>query len=407
MASLDTDSIRSGFPALSRIENGVPVAYLDGPGGTQVPASVIDAMAGVLRSGVSNLGGGFGASDDAVEIVASGREAIADLFNATPQEISFGQNMTSITFAVSRALARSWRPGDVVVVTSLDHDANFTPWVLAARDAGVEVRVAEFDTTTGELPSEAFAAVLDERVRLVALCAAANSIGTTVDVRAVTALAHQVGALTYVDAVHAGPHRLIDVAALGCDFLVASAYKFFGPHTGVLYGRFDLLDDLDFYKVRPATDTPPEKVETGTQSFESIAGVIAAVDYLSSLGVGGTRRQRLESAFSLIESHEGDLTRRFIEGVGGMPHVSVVGVPAADRRRVSTFAVSVEGMPASEASASLAKHGIYSWAGNYYAVNAMDRLGFGDNGGLLRIGFVHYNTGGEVDRVLEALAGLR
>jgi cysteine desulfurase family protein (TIGR01976 family) len=406
MGSLDTDRIRSRFPALTRLENGVAVAYLDGPGGTQVPSNVIDAMAGVHRSGVSNLGGGFGASNEAVEIMASGREAMADFFNATPQEISFGQNMTSITFAVSRALGRSWRPGDVVVVTSLDHDANFTPWVLAARDAGVEVRVAEFDTATGELPTEAIAAVLDERVRLVAFCAAANSIGTTVNVGEVTALAHEVGALTYVDAVHAGPHRLMDVAASGCDFLVASAYKFFGPHTGVLYGRSDLLADLDFYKVRPAPDTPPEKMETGTQSFESIAGVTAAVDYLASLGVGGTRRQMLERAFSLIEAHEGDLANRFIEGVGDLPHVAVIGVPA-DKGRVSTFALSVEGMPTSEASAALGSQGIYTWAGNYYAVNAMDRLGFGGEGGLLRIGFVHYNTAGEVDRVLEGLAALR
>ncbi len=303
---LDVEAVRARFPALQRLEGARQAAYLDGPGGTQVPQEVIDAMAGVLRDGVSNLGGGFGSSEFAETITAEARRAMADLFNADPAEVSFGQNMTSITFAVSRALATTWKPGDAIVVTSLDHDADFTPWVRAAGDAGVEVRIAEFDPATGELDPAVIGRLLDERVRLVAVCVASNAIGTVVDVQGVAALAHESGALVYLDAVHAGPHRLLDVQAFDCDFLVASAYKFFGPHTGILYGKLDRLAELDAYKVRPAPSDPPGKLETGTQSFESMAGVTAAVDYLASLGDsnGGPRRQRLEDAYSAIGDHE-------------------------------------------------------------------------------------------------------
>ena len=296
LPNLDPAAVRSRFPALSRTEGGRPVAYLDGPGGTQVPDTVIDAMSGALRKGVSNLGGGFGASQDADLITSAARLAMADLFNADPSEISFGQNMTSITFAVSRALASSWGSGDAVVVTSLDHDANYTPWVRAAQDAGAQVRVAEFDTSSGTLDPEAVARLLDDQVRVVAVCVASNAIGTVVDVAAIAAAAHEAGALVYLDAVHAGPHRLLDVGAIDCDFLVASAYKFFGPHTGILYGKLDRLADLDFYKVRPAPSDPPDKLETGTQSFESMAGITAAVDYLASLA--GTRPKLDEPGWS-------------------------------------------------------------------------------------------------------------
>lgn len=406
--AFDVESIRTRFPALARIEAGQPAAYLDGPGGTQVPETVIEAMSAVLEAGVSNLGGDFGASQHAERITNQGREAMADFFNATPGEISFGQNMTSITFAVSRALARTWRAGDSIVVTSLDHDANFTPWVEAARDAGIEVRVAEFDPSTGELDPGSIADLLDDRVRLVATCVASNAIGTLVDVSTVTTLAHEAGALVYLDAVHAGPHHLIDVAAIDCDFLVASAYKFFGPHTGILYGKLDRLADLDFYKVRPAPSDPPDKLETGTQSFESIAGVTAAVDYLAELGGAseGPRRQRLESGYSRIRDHERELGQRFLDGISGLPKVTVHGVPVIDDRRVATFAISVEDVPASAVASHMAGDGLFVWHGHYYAVNAIDRLGFLDGGGLVRIGFVHYNTVSEVDRALESLASL-
>jgi cysteine desulfurase family protein (TIGR01976 family) len=403
---LDVEAVRAMFPALHRREHGHPVAYLDGPGGTQVPRAVIDAMGGVLSHGVSNLGGGFGASLDAEEAVAQGRAAMADFFACDPGEISFGQNMTSITFAVSRALSRSWRSGDAVVLTSLDHDANFTPWARAAEDTGVEVRIAEFDAAAGVLDPEAVARVLDDRVRLVATCVASNAIGTLVDVEAITRLAHEAGAMVYLDAVHAGPHHLLDVRSIDCDFLVASAYKFFGPHTGILYGKLDLLADLDFYKVRPAPSDPPDKLETGTQSFESIAGVTAAVDYLAGLGDGEGRRARLESAYRNIAEHENVLGNRFIDGVAGMGKVTIHGVPMMDQRRVPTFAISVDGIAADDVAARLGAQGIYVWSGHYYALNAIDRLGFLDSGGLARIGFVHYNTVAEVDRTLEALAAI-
>ncbi|MDP9494082.1 MAG: cysteine desulfurase-like protein, partial [Actinomycetota bacterium] len=346
-------------------------------------------------------------SDDADIISTEARRAMADMFNADPNEISFGQNMTSITFAVSRAMATTWKPGDAIVVTSLDHDANFTPWVRAATENGVEVRIAEFDPTIGELDPAAIGRLLDQKVRLVAVCVASNAIGTVVDVESIATMAHETGAVVYLDAVHAGPHRLLDVKAFDCDFLVASSYKFFGPHTGILYGKLDQLATLDVYKVRPAPSDPPGKMETGTQSFESMAGITAAVDYLAGLaGDSGSRRERLEQAYALISAHERSLSERFLEGVASIPGVRVYGVPGADRRRVATFAIGVDGHGAESVAAQLARSGLYVWSGHYYAVNVMDRLGVLDQGGLVRIGFVHYNTTGEVDRVLEALASI-
>jgi len=249
------EEIRRHFPALSRQEDGREVAYLDGPGGTQMPKIAIEAMASVLENGISNLGGGYGASIAADGITASGRQAMADFLNASSGEIVFGQNMTSLTFALSRALANTWSAGDAIVVTSLDHDANYTPWVRAAAEHGVEVRVAEFDSTTGVLDPGSVIDLIDDRVRLVAVCLASNSLGTLVDIPPISLAAHEAGAVVFVDAVHAGPHRSIDVEELGCDFLAVSAYKFFGPHVGVLFGRIDHLAALDAYRV---TETPAE-----------------------------------------------------------------------------------------------------------------------------------------------------
>jgi cysteine desulfurase family protein (TIGR01976 family) len=404
---LDVEAARARFPALARRHGDRSAAYLDGPGGTQVPQDVIDATGRAWRKGVSNLGGGFAASLAAEEITDEARLAMADFFNATPAEIVFGQNMTSLTFAFSRALAAGWGPGDAVVLTSLDHDANFTPWALAARDRGVEVRVAEFDPVQGTLDPAAIEALLDQRVRMVAVCAAANSLGTVVDVAAITRLAHAAGALVYVDAVHMGPHRLIDMAQIDCDFLVASAYKFFGPHTGILFGKLEHLAAVDAYRVRPAPADPPGKWETGTQSFESLAGVTAAVDYLASLAPDpGSRRGRLERAMDLVGAHEGRLIDRFLAGVRELGRVRVYGPTEAHLDRVATFAVGVDGLTAPEVAAQLIDAGLYVWAGHYYALNVMERLGTLDAGGLVRIGFVHYNTAEEVDRVLEVLAGL-
>ena len=405
MSDFPIDSVREQFPGLSRIENGVQAAYLDGPGGTQAPQTVIESMASVLTAGVSNLGGGYGASRLAVRTMAHGRRTMAAFFNCRPEEVVFGQNMTSLTFAASRALASTWEPGDAIVLTSLDHDANFTPWVMAAADAGVEVRIAEYDTRNGLLDPEALTDLIDDRVKLIAVCLASNAIGTVVDIAPIAAVAREVGALVYVDAVHAGPHLLPDVAAMGADFLVASAYKFFGPHTGIMYGRHELLAELDAYKVRPAPSDPPGKWETGTQSFESIAGVAAAVEYLADLGDGKHLRERLADAYGRIAAYESGLGQRFLDGIADMDHVDLYGPPTLESR-VSTFAISVDGHTPAEVASHLIKEGIYVWSGHYYAVNVMDRLGVLEGGGLVRIGFVHYNTVEEVDRTLAGLRSL-
>jgi len=400
---------RARFPALARREGGRPVAYLDGPGGTQVPEAVIEAMTLRLREGASNLGGPFGASRDAEATVDAAREAAADLVGGRAGEVAFGQNMTSLTFAVSRALARRWGPGDRVVVTRLDHDANVTPWRLAAADRGVSVEMVDFDPADGTLDLEHMERAVSAGACLVAVTAASNALGTVPPLPRVADLAHAAGVLVYVDAVHYAPHRFIDVAALGADFLVCSAYKFYGPHTGVLWGREELLEAVDPYKLVPAPDTGPDRWETGTQSFESLAGVTAAVDYLAGLGEGAGRRERLRSGLAAARAHEESLAIRFFEGISGMPHLRLYGLadPARLAERTPTFALSVEGMHPAEAARRLGEQGIYAWSGDYYAVGVMEHLGVAAEGGLLRIGFVHYNTFEEVDRVLSALAGLR
>ena len=404
--ALDVGAVRSQFPALSRDVNGQPAAYLDGPGGTQVPKSVIDAMADFMRAGGSNHGGPFVTSRETDAVAASARLAVADLFGASPNEVAFGQNMTSLTLSVSRALAATWMIGDNIVVTRLDHDANVWPWVIAARDAGVEVRWLDFDPEDGcRLQIESVSDVIDRRTRLVAATHASNAVGTIVDLRSLIGAAHLVGALTYVDAVHYSPHGPVDVADLGTDFLAASAYKFFGPHTGCLYGRADVLADIAAYKIRPAPDEPPGKWETGTQSFESLAGVTAAVDYIASLGEGASRRERIGSAMQVITSYERELSERFLEGIAGISGVRLYGrtIPVG---RTPTFAVSVSGRHPDAVAAALGDLGIFVWSGDYYAVEVMRRLGVADQGGLVRIGFVHYNTFEEVDLVVAALGAL-
>lgn len=400
---MDTSSIRSQFPALDRVVAGRPAAYLDGPGGTQVPRGVIDAMAGFLEAGGSNHGGPFVTSRESDAVAATARAAIADLINAaSPDEIAFGQNMTSIALAVSRALGATWGANDNVVVTRLDHDANVWPWVLAARDAGAEVRWVDFDPGAGcRLDLDGLAAAIDQNTRLVACTHASNAVGTIVDVGAVVGMARGVGALTFVDAVHFAPHGSIDVTATGCDFLVASAYKFFGPHTGFLYGRREVLDSIAAYKIRPAPDDPPGKWETGTQSFESLAGVTAAVDHLASLGEGATRRECLVDALRHISDYEQALSTRFLAGLGEMPGIRLFGLDTS-AGRTPTFAIEVESRDPHSVAAELGKQGIFVWSGDYYAREVMARLGRADQG-LVRIGFVHYNTVGEVDRVLAAL----
>lgn len=405
---LDIDAVRSRFPALHHDDGDGPTAYLDGPAGTQVPVDVIEAMQAVMERGVGNLGGSFASSRYAQEITEAARAAIGDLFAASPDQIAFGQNMTSLTFAVSRAIATEWAEGDDIVVTDLDHDANVTPWRRAAAERGVTVRTVPFSPETGALDLDGLAAAVGERTRLVAVTCASNALGTITPLGDIVRLAHRTGALVYADAVHYAAHRLLDVAASGVDFAVASAYKFFGPHTGALYGRAEHLERLPAYKVLPAPDQGPGKWETGTQSFASLAGVTAAVDYLAGLGSGSSRRDRLVDAFTAIRAHEEALAARFLAGVAEMPRVTVYGPSDASRPgdRVSTFAVAVDGLHPSAVAEHLGRQGIYVWDGHYYAVSAMRRLGLLEEGGLVRIGFVHYTTPGEVDRVLTALEGL-
>jgi cysteine desulfurase family protein (TIGR01976 family) len=404
--AFDVSSVREQFPALQRMVGGQAAAYLDGPGGTQVPESVIDAMAGFMRAGGSNHGGPFATSRETDAVTASSRSAIADLFGASPDEIAFGQNMTSLTLSVSRALGATWNPGDNVVVTRLDHDGDVWPWVVAARDAGAEVRWIDFDPEDGcRLMTETIGDIVDRRTRLVAMTHASNAVGTVTDPRPAIEAAHAVGALTYVDAVHYSPHGLVDVAALGTDFLAASAYKFFGPHTGCLYGRREVLESVEAYKIRPAPDVPPEKWETGTQSFESLAGVAAAVDYLASLGTGATRRDQLLSTMATIGEYERSLSERFLNGIADISGVTLYGRSVRDGR-TPTFAVSVDGTHPDDVAETLGDQGIFVWSGDYYAVEVMRRLGVADQGGLVRIGFAHYNTVEEVDRVVAALGEL-
>jgi len=401
--SYDLAAIRSNFPALSRTQDGRPVAWLDGPAGTQVPRSVIEATSEVLASGVSNHGGDFAASRYGEEVTDAARAAAADLMGANPHEIIFGQNMTSLTFAVSRAIARDWQPGDRIVLTKLDHDANVTPWREAAVEKGVEVVYVEFDPATGVLDADSVVDAIDDHTRLVAVTAASNALGSVTDLAPIIQAARRVGALSYVDAVHFSAHRISNVATLQPDFLVASAYKFFGPHTGILYGRNEHLERLVPYKVQPSPDTSPDRWETGTQSFESLVAVTAAVDYIASLGTGSNRRDQLESAFSEIARHEDALSTRFLTRVAEIPGIRVFGPDAAGPQRVSTFAVDVAGKSARNVAEEMGRRGIYVWDGHYYAIGAMAQLGLLDSGGLVRIGFVHYTSAEEVDRALDAL----
>lgn len=402
----DFEAAREQFPALRRRVEDRPAIYLDGPGGTQVPQAVIAAMSGYLEAGGSNHDGPFVTSRYTDEVSANARNAMADLFHAAgPDEISFGQNMTSLTLSVSRAISRTWEPGDEVVVTRLDHDANVWPWVIAAGERNAVVRYADFDPGSGVLAPDAVRAVLSDRTRLVAVTHASNALGTLVDVAAVSAAAHEVGALVYVDAVHYTPHGVVDVQAIDADFLVASAYKFFGPHTGILYAKRRWSEAIDAVKIRPAPEAPPGKWETGTQSFESLAGVTAAVDYLAALGTGEGRREALIDAMERIGEYEEQLSARFLAGVAETPGVEVHGV-GSSQGRTPTFAVSVDGVHPDDVSAKLGEIGIFVWSGHYYAIEVMTRLGVIDDGGLVRVGFVHYSTPAEVDLVVDALGAV-
>ncbi len=403
---LDLAAIRAQFPALERRVAGQAPVYLDGPGGTQVPTRVIDAIVHYLSSCNANHGGAFRTSRESDAILHNAHQAGADLVGATdPGEVVFGANMTSLTFGFSRALARTWKAGDVVLVTRLDHDANVRPWVLAARDVGAEVRFVNVRREDATLDTDDFARKLDGRVRLVALTCASNAVGTMPDVQALSRQAHAAGALVYLDAVHYAPHGPIDVAGWDCDFLACSAYKFFGPHVGLLWGRRPLLEELPAYKLRPAADTLPDRWMTGTQNHEGLAGVAAAVDYLASLGGGATRRARLSSALNAIREYETTLVRKLLGALADRPRFRVWGLTReADLpRRAPTVSITCADRSATQLAEHLAAREIYAWHGNFYAVELTEALGVESSGGMLRLGLVHYNTAEEVDRLVRAL----
>jgi cysteine desulfurase family protein (TIGR01976 family) len=413
MPAFDPAYCREQFPALAQLHNGRPLVYFDGPGGTQVPRRVIDAVSRYLVEANANHGGAFVTSVRSDAVLHAAREALADFLNAgSADEIAFGANMTSLTFALSRALGRTWKAGDEVVVTRLDHDADVAPWVLAARDAGAIVRTVDFRPEDGTLDLDDFTRLLSARTKLVAVGLASNSLGTINDLRAISARARAAGATVFVDAVHYAPHGPIDVAALGCDLLACSAYKFFGPHVGVLWGRRDLLESLPAYKVRPAADSIPDRWMTGTQNHEGIAGAAAAVEYLAELGARfgnvpatADRRSRLRAAMTAIRAYEQTLSAKFLDVLGAIEGLRVYGI--TDRRRLAercpTVSFTMSNLPARKIAEHLAARGICAWDGNFYAVGVTERLGLDRTGGLLRVGAVHYNTAEEIERLGQAL----
>jgi cysteine desulfurase family protein (TIGR01976 family) len=415
--TLDVARIRACFPALTS-----PDVYLDNPGGTQVPHHVIDRMVDYLVTKNANHEGAFATSRASDALMDEARCAAADFFNAArPEEIVFGANMTTLTFHLSRSLARTLQPGDEIVVTRLDHDANISPWLLVAEDRGCVVRWLDFDPEDGTLRLDQLDELLSPRTRLVACACASNALGTINPVAQIIDRAHQAGALTYIDAVHYAPHGPIDVRALGCDFLVASAYKFFGPHVGVLYGRYDLLDGLMAYRVRPAPTQPPGKFETGTGNFEGLAGVLGALDYLTwvgeTLGAEHAERYRanfdgrrllLKQAMSAIRAHEIEMGAALLNELQTIPGLKLYGLTDQHRldQRVPTFSFTLADREPRAVAEALGREGIYTWDGNYYALAVTERLGLEASGGMVRVGLAHYNTPAEIERLGKALRAI-
>lgn len=406
--------IRRQFAGLGRIVAGRPAAFLDGPAGTQVPNSVISAMVHYLQKMNANHGGLFPTAMESDALLETAHQVFADFLGTNdPDTVFFGQNMTSLTYALSRALAKTWKSGDEIIVTMLDHDANYSPWVQAAHDAGVDVRRVRFRPTDCTLDLDELRSHLSERTRLVAVGCASNAVGTINPVKQITTWAHEVGAKVFLDAVHYAPHALIDVTAWDCDFLACSAYKFFGPHLGVMYGKRELLEELQPYKLRPATNDLPGKWMTGTQSHESIAGGAAAVDYIAGLGHRLTgeamlsRREALMAAYRAIGEYERGLIGRMLAGLAEIPGVQVRGITDPKRlaERVSTLAFTHNRIVPAELAERLGEQGFFTWHGNYYALNLMEQLGLEPHG-MLRVGLVHYNTAEEVDGLLGAIRGM-
>lgn len=402
--------IRAQFPAFSRKVSGQPAAYFDGPAGSQVPQSVIDAVTHALAHTNANRGAPFETSRESDAMLDEAHRAVADLLGTErPDEVAFGANMTTLTMAFSRALARTWNPGDEIIVTRLDHDANVTPWVLAARDAGAVVHHIDVDLADCTLDLEQYGRLLNDRTRLVAVGYASNATGTINPVRSIAEAAHKVGAEVFVDAVHYAPHGRINVRELGIDYLVCSAYKFFGPHVGMLWGQAARLEELVPYKLRPSPESLPGRWMTGTQNHEGIAGVAAAIDYLASLAPDAdeSRSTRLDSAFAWITEHEQQLLARLLDGLRNLPEWKVWGISDPERlsERVPTVSLTHPRIRPHHAATLLGDQGLFAWAGNHYALPFTEKAGL-EPDGTLRVGLLHYNTHEEVDRLLNALSVL-
>jgi cysteine desulfurase family protein (TIGR01976 family) len=406
---LDSAWIRAQFPALSQTVDGQPAVFFDGPGGTQVPQRVIDAISDYLRTSNANTDGVFATSQRTDAMLAGARLAMADFLACDPEEVIFGANMTSLTFAMSRAIGRELNPGDEIVVTRLDHSANYSPW-LALEERGITIRVAEINDQDCTLDMEDLARKMTSRTKLVAVGYASNAVGTINSVGEVVRMAHRVGAMAYIDAVHYAPHGPIDVRALDCDFLVCSAYKFFGPHMGVLYGKHRHLTRLQPYKVAANTHAVPLNWEWGTLNHECIAGITACVDYLADLGrhidpSASVRRSALLAAWKGIQKHERILVERLISGLLKIPGLKLYGMsdPARFADRCPTVAVRIANHTPLALATELGRRGFFTWDGNYYALNLTEHFDVEKDGGFLRIGLAHYNTAAEVDRFLAAL----
>src|SRR5271165_1714155 len=409
---LDVEWVRRQFPALSQTVNGQPAVFFDAPGGTQVPQSVIDAISEYLSKWNANLGGAFLTSQRSDSIVDEAHEAMADFFNCAPDEVVFGANMTTLTFALSRAIGRELKSGDELLVTCLDHDANVSPWVCLV-ERGVKVRTADVNPSDCTLDMFDLSAKIRRNTRLLAVVWAANAVGTINDVSEIVRLAHDAGAMAFIDAVHYAPHGPMDVRALDCDFLACSSYKFFGPHLGILYGKREQLQRLRPYKLRACTEKLPDRWETGTQNHEGLAGLIAAIEYIADFGrhhdpSAGTRREAILSAYAVFQQHERELFEQLIGGLLAIPGVTFFGIkdPAKFDQRTPTVAIRVEGHSPRELATHLGERGIFIWDGNYYAIDLAERLGVQSSGGMLRIGLAHYNTPEEVERLLTELRAL-
>ena len=409
---LDVEWVRQQFPSLHQDVNGRRAVFFDAPGGTQAPQPVIDAIANYLSTSNANTGGAFITSQRTDQVIADARAAMADFFNCASDEVVFGANMTTLTFALSRAVGRELKSGDELLVSCLDHDANVSPWVCL-EERGVKVRTADIKPGDCTLDMFDLSAKIRRNTRMVAVGWAANAVGTINDVDEIVRLAHAAGSMAFLDAVHYAPHGPIDVQTVDCDFLACSSYKFFGPHLGILYGKREQLQRLRPYKLRACTEKLPDRWESGTQNHECLAGLTAAIDYIADVGRHHdpevkTRREAILAAYEVFQQHERELLEQLISGLLAIPGLTLYGIKDATKfdQRTPTVAICMEGYAPRELATRLGERGIFTWDGNYYAIDLAERLGVQSSGGMLRIGLAHYNTADEVERLLEELREL-